>query len=132
MFASERHATLQNRDAVLVQLMGILSTGGIDLGQYRVLALPRVGLDMDDAFDADEPVTFRLRSEDEAAELVAVVTDTDTGTEVARREGLHMAEEWTDVELPPLPPGTYRVSVDSIGAVDPVSDVFTVAEPAPV
>jgi pimeloyl-ACP methyl ester carboxylesterase len=121
MYASERHATLQNQDQVLVQLIGVLSRGELDLGRFKGLLGPRVSLDLDDVFAADEPVTMQVRCEDAAAPLSAVVTDED-GEEVSRSTPIE-APDWTRIELPPVPVGTYRVRVSG-GAAEPVSDVF--------
>ena len=66
MFAAERHGSLQNNDAVLVQLAGILS--GRDTS--RVRAGSSVGLDLDDAFGPEEPIALQcpLRGSDGRAD----------------------------------------------------------------
>ena len=127
MYASERHATLQNQDQVLVQLMGVLSRGELDLGRFKGLPGPRIALDVDDVFAADEPVTMQVRCEDAAAPLSAVVTDEDGG-EISRSIPIQ-APDWTQIELAPVPTGTYRVRVSG-GAAEPVSDVFLSLDPA--
>lgn len=126
MYASERHSTLQNRDQVLVHLLGVLSRGELDLGRYRDLLQPRVGLDIADLYASDEPVTLSVRCEDPAAPLEAVVTDAEGS--VVRRGPPMSAGEWTELELAPLDPGDYRVTVGAGRAVEPVSDAFAVLE----
>jgi pimeloyl-ACP methyl ester carboxylesterase len=125
MYASERHATLQNKDQVLTHLMGVLSRGELDLGRYRDLAPPRarVGVDVDDLFLSDEPVTVSVRCELAGIALRAVVSDTETG-EVVRRSDPIQAEDWTEVEFAALPAGTYRLVVEGGPPVEPASDVF--------
>lgn len=121
MFAAERHASLQNNDGVLVQLSGVLT--GRDTSDVRAGA--DVGLDIDDAFGAEEPVAFRVRSEDPTAELRAAVMDAQTD-EVVAEVGLGSGAEWRAGEIAPLPPGTYRVTVDATAGVEPVTDAFVV------
>ena len=60
MFTAERHASLQNDDAVLIQLGGVLSGLDLDLAAFRQV-FPMVGLalDVEDAFLAGEPMTVR-------------------------------------------------------------------------
>ncbi len=121
MFAAERHASLQNNDPVLVQLAGILS--GRDTS--RVRAGSNIGLDLDDAFGPDEPIAFKVRSEDPVAELTAVLSRADTDDDVARI-ALGAGEGWRGTEIAPLSPGAYRLTVVGESAVEPVSDVFVV------
>jgi pimeloyl-ACP methyl ester carboxylesterase len=126
MYASERHATLQNKDQVLAHLMGILSRGELDLGRYRdvLQARPRVGLDVGDLFLTDEPVTARVRCEDEAIAVRVVVTSAETGEILRRSDPIQGGGDWTDVEFSPLPPGTYRLAAGEGAPVEPASDVF--------
>ena len=123
MYASERHATLQNKDQVLVQLLGILSRGELDLDRYKAIPGEPVALDIEDLFGTEGPITFKVRCQDEAASLTATVTNVLTGEIEAESRPL-VAPEWTDVELPPLPAGTHRVEVRGGGAVEPVTAVF--------
>jgi len=120
MFAAERHGSLQNNDGVLVQLAGLLS--GQDTS--RVRAGSDIGLDVDDAFGPDEPVAFRVRSQDPLAPLTAVLTAADSEQDVARR-CLGAAPAWQQAELAPLPPGAYRLTIAGEG-VEPVTDTFVV------
>ena len=120
MFAAERHGSLQHNDGVLVQLAGLLS--GQDTSAVRAGA--DAGLAVDDAFGPGEPVGFRFRAADPMAQLTAVVTAAGTGAEVARVE-LGAAGEWRGGELPPPPPGAYRLTLAGEG-VEPVTDTFVV------
>ncbi|MGZ8603256.1 MAG: lipase/acyltransferase domain-containing protein [Actinomycetota bacterium] len=126
MFASERHASLQNLDGALVHLAGVLS--GRDTGAFRGLPATRLGLDLDDLYGADQRIPVRVRSEDEAAVLTAWVQD-ERGVEVARSELPRGIDEWRHMELGPLPAGTYRIGVAGGPLVQPVADRFVVYGP---
>jgi hypothetical protein len=121
MFASEQHGSLQNNDAVLVQLAGILS--GRDTS--RVRAGSAVGLELDDAFEEGEPVRFQVRSEDPFAELGAIVERTD-GIEFTRLALGPAGTGPRSAEVGPLPPGDYRLTVVGSSDVAPVTDAFVV------
>jgi pimeloyl-ACP methyl ester carboxylesterase len=128
MFAAERHASLQNNDGVLVQLAGLL--GGRDTSHVR--AGSSVGLDVDDAFGPEEPILVHVRCEDPIADLTAILTRADTAEEV-NRLALGAGRGWRPLEIAPLIPGSYRLTVTGQSAVEPASDVFVVlgeAEPA--
>ncbi len=120
MFAAERHGSLQRNDVVLAQLAGLLS--GQDTSTVR--AGTDAGLELDDAFGPGEPVAFQFRAADPMAPLTAVVRAAETGAEVGRLE-LGAAGDWCDGELPPPPPGTYRLTLVGEG-VEPVTETFVV------
>jgi pimeloyl-ACP methyl ester carboxylesterase len=125
MFAADRHASLQNNDAVLVQLAGILS--GQDTS--RVRAGSRLGLELDDAFGSDEPFTFNVQTEDPMAELSALITRADTGEEV-KSLAVGAGSGWRTPEIPPLQPGSYRLTLIGPSEVEPVTDAFVVLDAA--
>ncbi len=128
MFASERHASLQNEDAVLVQLRGVMSGLDIDFPTFRD-AFPTIGLglELDDVYQTGEPVQVRVRPEEEPAEsLLVQVFDAETDQEVAR-ETMRPAEDgWHEAELRPLQEGAYRLTAFGSGRVEPVTDIFVV------
>jgi pimeloyl-ACP methyl ester carboxylesterase len=128
MFASERHASLQNEDAVLVQLRGVMSGLDVDFPSFRG-AFPTIGLglDLDDVYEPGEPVDVRVYPEEEPAEpLLVQVTDAETDLEVAR-ETLRPGEEGAhEARLDPLPEGAYRLTALGSGRVEPVTDLFVV------
>ena len=127
MYVSERHASLQNSDPVLVQLTGVMSGLSINFAAFRG-ALPTISLalDLDDAYGVDEPVSFSIEPEELPAEpLTAIVADVGTESEVLRQT-LRPDEGRYRGELPPLPAGVYRLTVVGGGAVEPVSDLFAV------
>ncbi len=128
MFAAERHASLQNDDPVLVQLIGILSGIDIDHARFRD-AIPTIGLglDLDDMYTPEEPIAVRVMPERLPSQPLTVeVEDIESNTTVTRRtlrlddDGSHVAH------LDPLPESTYRLTAFGAGAVEPVTDLFVV------
>jgi hypothetical protein len=126
MYASERHATLQNKPQVLTQLLGILSREEIDLSRFREVLgrpRPRVSLGVEDLYLGDEPITARIRCEEESYTVRAVINDAETGDVVSYSEPIQ-GGDWAEVELPPLPAGAYRITVGQDAPVESASDIF--------
>jgi hypothetical protein len=139
MFAAQRHASLQNDDPVLAQLAGILSGLHLDLAAFRAPPTVGLSLDVNDVYEAGEPVTVKARPERESTDaLLAVVEDASQPpdsqhpVELARAPLRPAGDGWHSVELPPLPDGAYRVTVLGSGMVEPVADVFVVVSAATV
>ena len=130
MFAATRHASLQNADAVLAHLHGVITDLYLDLGARRARPEPgaALGLDLEDLYWDDEPVTIRVRAEGQTGTARAAITQLETNTQVSRAALRVVEGEWQTAELPRLAPGTYRLTVRGEGDVDPVADVFTVFE----
>ncbi|SET39266.1 lipase/acyltransferase domain-containing protein [Geodermatophilus poikilotrophus] len=143
-FAPERHGSLQRNRAILddirgrleqMQVRGLRALRGP--GESPAAAeRPAIGLDLEDMYLADEPVTVRARP---------VNVDRSPGPLRARIEpvdapvaGPLPATEFTEtddgwaVTLGSLPPGLYRVEVRTAKAgplaPPPVHDLFEVAE----
>lgn len=127
MFAAERHASLQNFDAVITQLDGVLSGLDLDLSIYYAMNI-QLSLDVEDAYLTDENITIRVRPQDPAVALVATLLD-ERNQVVARKDLPPSDEEWRDVSFAPQPTGTYRVTVRGEFGVDPVTDVFGIFSP---
>jgi pimeloyl-ACP methyl ester carboxylesterase len=137
MFAAQKHASLQNDDPVLAQLAGILSGLHLDLATFRAPPTVGLSLDVDDLYEAGEPVTVKARPERESIQgLIAVVEDasqppdSEQPVEVARAPLRPAEDGWHTVEIPPLPDGAYRVTVLGSGMIEPVTDVFAVVSAA--
>jgi hypothetical protein len=150
IFASARHASLQNAGDVLTQLDGILS--GLELGavvhslrsskddpwiQGRD-ARYAVDLQVPDAVAVGEAVTVRARvrssisgntaTDPEQIDLVAWITDLDAMSTTTvllgvDADGVHRGE------VRVASPSAYRVTVSGGANVSPASDVFLVYEP---
>jgi pimeloyl-ACP methyl ester carboxylesterase len=126
MFGAELHASLQNFQPALVHLDGVLT--GRDTSRFRPVR-SKVGLDIEDLYETTEPIAISVRSADPEAELVAVVTDASTEEEVRRAPVQPTDAIWWPAELPPLASGTYRMRIEGGKSVEPVTDLFVVADP---
>jgi pimeloyl-ACP methyl ester carboxylesterase len=127
IYVRERHASLQNADHSLDQVIGLLRRQQIDQSQ-RFAPGTGISLDLDDAYLTTEPLIFRALPEAEWASLTAVIQDVDSGAQVAKAQMTVAADGWHDAELPPLPEGVYRVTVKGARDVNPVTDVFAVVD----
>jgi hypothetical protein len=125
IYVRERHASLQNADHSLDQIIGLLRRQQIDQSQ-RFAPGTGISLELDDARLTTEPIVFRALPEAEWAKLTAAVEEVDSGAQVARVAMTQATDGWHDAELPPLPEGVYRVTVNGEGDVNPVTDVFAV------
>jgi len=85
VYVRERHASLQNADFSLDQLVGVIRRQRID--QTQAFA-PGTGISLDlaDAYLSREPVTVRALPEAEWAVLTVRVADVATGADVAMVE----------------------------------------------
>lgn len=132
MYAATRHGSLQNADATLVQLNGILTGFNIDLDLFRKgdasPGLAHLSLDVDDLYWAGEPLNIRVRADREVSGLQATLVDASTGLEVARRPLVGEPGGWQQGELGAVGQGFYRVEVSGDESVLPVADIFEVAD----
>jgi hypothetical protein len=126
-FASTRHASLQNADAVLTHVHGVL-TKPRDLGHVRAVGAPTtLSVDLDDLYLPQEHIRVAVRSSAAGEPLEAVVQESVTRARRAVTPLPLTDDEWREVELPPLSPGTYRVTIRGDPTrVEPVADVFVV------
>ncbi len=146
MFVADRHASLQYSNPVLEYLDGVLTglymqsaiqrevneVGPADAMRstvesvvQRSAALVRLGLAIDDAFEVDEPILLRVQADHATAMLKAVVQTANEGTFVDEKE-LNLKNGTYSVELPSLPAGVYRVTIQGDQNVLPVTDLFEV------
>jgi pimeloyl-ACP methyl ester carboxylesterase len=125
VYVRDRHASLQNADFSLDQVMGILRRQRIDQSQ---MFAPGTGisLDLEDAFLAGEPVGVRALPESEWSALTATVVDAETGGEAATAVLRPGQDGWHAGELGPFAEGTYRLTVRGDRDVNPVTDIFAV------
>jgi lecithin:cholesterol acyltransferase len=133
MYAGTRHGSLQNADAVLTNLIGLLSSFALGLGDFRAAALPpgaaapvRLGLRLEDVYWSDEPISLGVRPDREAVALRCVVADSSSGRQVAQALPVPTGDRWQRAEMAPLPAGAYRVTVTGAAEIEPVADVFAV------
>jgi pimeloyl-ACP methyl ester carboxylesterase len=128
LYASQKHATLQEVESVQTQLLGVL-TQIPGLSGVRDLR-SGLALKVDGSFEIAEPVPVRVETSQSRMALEATVTDRRTG----RTDGPHALRDLGrgvyEVELPGREPGDYTVIVKGTGTssdlVQAVSDVFVV------
>jgi pimeloyl-ACP methyl ester carboxylesterase len=128
VYVRERHASLQNADFSLDQVLGVIGRQSID--QSQVFA-PGTGISLDikDAYLTGEQVTVRALPEREHAVLTAELHDVDTGRRIVAAALRPGPDGWHHVDLDALAEGTYRLRVRGDGDYDeisPVTDVFGV------
>lgn len=126
-FADELHASLQNHDAVLVNVVGLLKGLGINAGAFNLAQAgsARLRLEVQDAYPADQPITMKTTvvAENPWLDLEASIVDIGTGKQVRTQAIAATGEAARTVSFAGLPQGTYRVSVEGDG-VSSVRDVF--------
>ena len=128
IFAACAHASLQNHDAVWTNIEGILTGQSIDLTIYRAQGVPpgqiAVSVDVEDAYDAEEPVILRARPQEPCPLEVQIV---DAATKEPRTLTLREDPDgWMSADAGRLPKGAYRATVYSGNRVMPVTDAFAV------
>jgi hypothetical protein len=128
MYAADRHASLQNSDAVLAHVTGSLTRKRI--GRFRDAPTDGFTLRLDDLYLPGEPIAVAAETMGPAWQVVVSVEDVDTGKVVRRRTLKRNRADAFAVELAPLPDGVYRLTLqaaDADLAMKPVSDLFVVA-----
>jgi len=132
MFAATRHGSLQNADATLTQLNGILTNLYFDIGDLRKgdanPGQAHLSLEVEDLYWEGEPINLRARADREVSGLRATLVNADTGAEVASRVLAGDPDGWQQGELGAVPAGFYRVVVGGGDSVAPVADVFEVLD----
>ncbi|MFB7252708.1 lipase/acyltransferase domain-containing protein [Streptomyces nojiriensis] len=135
-FVPQKHGSLQNHDAMLDHLGGILqSLHDIRIDDLRAAVTSWFSYLGDDLYLADEPVVCEVGaisalSEGELPEVPArlSVTDRASGRAVVARD-LTVARERQRVDIGVLPAGTYDLLISAGADTAPLSDVFVVAGP---
>jgi hypothetical protein len=128
VYASERHATLQNVDAVLANIYGKL-TRTSNIG-YKSTPFDGFALELKDLYRPDEPLVLTARTAGVADRAVATARNVDTGGVVGSETVSVGSDGSFAFSLSPVSPGVYRVSVGAADihlGMNPVSDLFTVA-----
>jgi hypothetical protein len=132
MYSGDRHASLQNADPVQLQLRGVLTAR--PLGAFR--AVESVRLEADELLTVGESLV--LRALPDRANLILQATIIDVATGRPAIEPVVMLRDADDVhhaEVPPLPAGDYRITVDGLGdsaaLADPVHGLVCVLDDDP-
>jgi len=128
VFVGTKHASLQSAGTTLTHVVALLGGFGLDLAAFRRsrAGLLRVAIEVPDLLWRDEELVVRARPARGGARLSARVRRAIGGSVVARAalrpgpDGVHIAS------IPPLSPGSYRVTVAGGRGVEPAEDVFVV------
>ncbi len=126
LFSPTRHSSMQNTQAVITQVTGIITGADIELSGFRD-RYAGLSLDIPDLIDAADGLRVAARptgGRDDV--LTATVTDVDTGV-TAWSGPLAADVDWHVAATPPLEPGIYRVAVASPNAS--LTDLVWAASP---
>lgn len=130
IYAAETHGAIQNNDATLASLVGLLTADRIDWRRFQQASdRASLSVEMDDVLVGGEPLVVRAHASEGSPRLSVRLQNLADGTDVdealsrdtARDDGASTGEF-------ALPPGTWRATVHGDG-VAPVSDLVVVAAP---
>jgi pimeloyl-ACP methyl ester carboxylesterase len=124
-YAATQHGSLQNADAVLVNLTGVLSGLDLDLGSFKKPKIT-VGLEVEDLYFVNEPVSVRARPSKEIG-LRATLCRSRESTPIATVAMTPLEDDWYGADFVPPSAGAYRVSVSG-DDVEEAEDAFAVVE----
>jgi hypothetical protein len=116
VYAPDQHGSLQNATGPLTQLIGVLSAKPTATFRGGVNGF---GLQIDDVFSVDEPISATVTSDDPTRAINAEVVDAATGYTLIQSRLEADGDGTYRSEWPPLPTGDYRMTVSPI---DPDSD----------
>jgi pimeloyl-ACP methyl ester carboxylesterase len=125
MYAGTQHGSLQNADAVISHLIGVLSGQSLNLGAFKKGS--QVALEVEDLFFAGEPVVVLARPGNPNAKLSATLWHPSQGQPLASVEMQAGDGDWQRVEFAPPGSGAYRVAVTG-SDVHPAEDSLVVLE----
>jgi hypothetical protein len=133
MYSNERHGSLQNADPVLNQLAGVATAEALRTDRFRAVAGTALAVEVEETYIDSEPIVVRVTPAEPLAEpLRVVVEDADTGAGVARQPFTGASDgDPLAAEVPPLPSGVYRLTVEGDPGAEPVHDLFTVVPENP-
>jgi hypothetical protein len=127
MFSSDKHASLQNADAIHTQVNGWVNL--IDLGKYLAVTPEHVAVDTADVYPAAQSVHMQLTPSAPVEVLLTSLTwvggPVEPASPVEIRE-LSFVSGATDFEFGPKDPGVYRLQVEG-DEIETVSDLLVVA-----
>lgn len=123
VFAATKYASLQNADAVITQLFGIISGQSIDLGGFRK-PRPSTSVEVEDLYLEDETDMVKALPSTAAPEFTATVRERNSGTAMEQKPLLQRDELWHSAKFGPLPQGFYVVEA-SASEFEGAADAFT-------
>ncbi len=129
VYASQRHATLQETEGVQTQLYGLLTTG--TKGSF--MGGEQIGVEIPELLSVHELLEVDVTAEDDTLALSAIVTPHDSDHPIAEAQLLtNYGDGRYGTQFPNLPPGTYQITVASAvptRPINPVSGISIVWEP---
>jgi pimeloyl-ACP methyl ester carboxylesterase len=126
MYAGTKHGSLQNADAVILQLTGLLSGLNLDLGAFRK-PRPYVTLEVEDIYLMGEPIVVRARPSHGDLRLTASLWRGHDREPVATTSMTPSSDDWRIAEFVPAATGAYRVTVGG-PEVETAEDSLVVTE----
>lgn len=124
-YAATQHGSLQNADAVLIHLTGVLSGFDLDLGAFKKPRIT-VALEVDDLYFVGDSVWIRARPNKETA-LAATFWRSGERACLASVAMKRLKDDWYGAAFIPPSSGAYRVVVSG-GDVEEAEDAFAVGE----
>ncbi len=126
MYAATQHGSLQNADAVLEHICGLLSDLQIDLGAFKK---PKsvVALEVADVYFANEAIVVRARPSHDGAVLSAALSRSGNSGLPVVQPLQKQSDDWLEARFEPQIAGAYRVNVAGAD-VEPAEDSFAVIE----
>jgi pimeloyl-ACP methyl ester carboxylesterase len=126
IFASEKHASLQNHDFLLTQLRGALQRPVIT-GPFRRASTFPLSVEAADAYSSKQEIEIGIKASEGRPRMEAILQKADTGVEVQRAE-VRVGGGWGQrVIFSPVAEGLYRYRIQG-DEVSPLTDVFMVAD----
>lgn len=110
VYAGTQHGSLQNAEAMLAHLSGLLSGLSFDLGDFRK-PKAQVALDVDDLHFDGDPILVRARPNIEVPALNAVLWSIADDRQIATAPMRADDDGWMQAEFGSPGPGAYRVRV---------------------
>jgi pimeloyl-ACP methyl ester carboxylesterase len=126
MYAGTQHGSLQNADAVINHLTGLLSGFNLNLGAFKKPKV-QVALEVEDVFFAGEPIAVRALPSKGDVALTAMLWRTGENQPVTATVMKLAGGDWHSAEFAPPNAGAYHVTVTGAD-VETVEDSFAVAE----
>lgn len=126
VYAATQHGSLQNADAVIQHISGLLSGLDLDLGSFKK-PKSRVSIEVADIFFADEPIVVRARPSSGDVSLKAMLSSTGDSRPPVVKPLQKAGSDWFEAEFPPPGAGAYRITVAG-GDVETAEDSFAVVE----
>ena len=125
-YAATQHGSLQNADAVIDHLTGVLSGLDLNLGDFRRKPRIAVALEVEDLYLVGETVSVRARPRSEVA-LTAAYRRSGESAPLAHVPMTPVGGDWYGAKFIPPEPGAYRVTVSG-EEVEHAEDAFAVVD----